>query len=349
MARPLFRFVLTGVLVASLLWSGWSWAQLAQSPGAAWLVERAEDELDAAYARAIARHASPQALGQAITRHLTDTPRNWVALDGLADLARAQDVVLPADVSAALAQARAQDFSIAARAASCAACAYDLRACGLGPDLVCGVGVNLTVAGDVLSLSREGAAYLRGEVVDQVDVALSFVGLGATALVLASGGTSYSVKAGAGLLKVAHRTGRLAPDVLAIFTRAFREGVDWAALARGGRVGDAARMDALRPAMALADDLGGMAARLGAGGALHLVQAAETATEARRIARTAQVLGPQTVGAFEVLGKSRFLRAGLRLAAPVWDMLAGLGAALSALAGLIGARLLRALRRAFVR
>jgi hypothetical protein len=108
-------------------------------------------------------------------------------------------------------------------------------------------------------------------------------------------------------------------------------------------------MDALRPAMALADDLGGMAARLGAGSALHLLNDADTATEARSIARATRALGPRSVGAFEVLGKSRFLRTSLRLADPVWQILAGLGAALSALFGLIGARSARALRGALVR
>jgi hypothetical protein len=229
---------------------------------------------------------------------------------------------------------------------NCAACAYDLRACGLGPELVCGVGVNLTFVGDMLSLGREGTAYLRGLPVDQVDVVLSVVGLGATALVVATGGTSYTLKAGAGFLKIAHRTGRLAPDVTRVFTRAFSEGVDWARLARGGKLADAARMDALRPALALADDLGAMQARLGTGAALHVLRQADTASDVRALTRASRALGPRSVAALEVLGKSRVLRLGLRWADEVWQMLAGLGAALSALGGLLGARVLRAVRRA---
>lgn len=348
-ARPLWRWGLAGVLLASLLWSGLSWWQLVQSPAGSWLVERAEDQLEAVYTRALTRAATSEALGAAITRHLGATPRNWVALDALADLANAQGVILPPDVAQALDLARAQDFSLTARGASCAACAYDLRACGLGPDLVCGIGVNLTVAGDVLSLSREGAAYLRGETVDQVDVALSFVGLAATALVVATGGTSYTLKAGAGFLKLAHRTGRLAPDLLAVFTRAFREGVDWARFVRGGRVADAARMDALRPALMLADDMGAMQARLGTGAALHVLRQAETAADVQALARATRALGPRSVAALEVLGKSRVLRLGLRWADEVWQILAGFGAALSALAGLIGAKLLRMTPRILLR
>lgn len=344
-ARSLWRFMLAGVLVASLAWSGWSWWQLARSPAGAWLVDRAEEQLDAVYSRALARAATPATLGAAMTRHLEAERRNWVALDALAELAVDQGVTLAPDVQTALTAARAQDHSFAAGSVNCAACAYDLRACGLGPELVCGVGVNMTVAGDMLSLTREGISYMRGIPVDQLDVALSFVGIGATALVVATGGTSYAVKAGAGLLKVAHRTGRLAPDVARVFTRAFREGIDWGRLARGGKVGDAARMDALRPALALADDLGTMQARLGTGAALHVLRQADTAADVRALTRATRALGPRSVAALEVLGKSRVLRLGLRLAEPVWQMLAGLGAALSALGGLVGARLLRVVRR----
>ncbi len=343
--RSLWRAVLAGLLVVSLAWSGWSWWQLYSSPAGAWLVDRAEEQLDAVYTRALTRAATPDALGRAITENLAAEPRNWVALVALAELAVEQGVTLPPDVQTALTTARAQDHGFAAGSVNCAACAYDLRACGLGPELVCGVGVNLTVMGDMLSLSREGMAYLRGLPVDQVDVALSFVGIGATALIVATGGTSYAVKAGAGFLKIAHRTGRLAPDVARVFTRAFSEGVDWARLARGGRIADAARMDALRPALALAEDLGQMQARLGTGAALHVLRQADTATDVRALTRATRTLGPRSVAALEVLGKSRVLRLGLRWSDEVWQMVAGISAALSTLGGLLGARLLRILRR----
>jgi len=344
-ARSLWRISLAGLLVLSLAWSGWSWWRLVQSDGGAWLVERAEEQLDAVYTRALVRSATPDHLGDAITRHLALEPRNWVALDALAELAVEQGVSLPPDVKSALDAARAQDFSLGAKSARCLRCATDLRACGMGSELACGIGVNLTVAGDVISLGREGSAYLRGLPVDQVDVVLSFVGLGATALFVASGGTSLTVKTGAAFLKVAHRTGRLAPDVARVFTRAFREGVDWARLARGGKVADAARMDALRPALSLAKDLGAMQARLGTGAALHVLRQADTASDVRALTRATRALGPRSVAAIEVLGKSRVLRLGLRWADTVWELVGAISAAISALGGLLGARVLRSLRR----
>jgi hypothetical protein len=353
MARSLTRWALTGLFIMSLLWSGGSVWRLAQSPAGAWLVDRARADLDAAFARALSRHATPHALAEAVTRHLASTPRNWVALDGLRDLATSRNLTLPPDVAAALAQARAQDFGWRMRAARCALCAHDLRACGLGPDLVCGAAVSMTVAGDIMALTREGAAHLRGEDVDQVDVTLSLIGLGATALVVASGGGSYAVKGGAGFLKLAHRTGRLAPDMLAVLRRAFREGVDWAHLARHRDIRAAARMDALRPALALAGDMGALQARLGTGGALHMLRAAQTGAELRTIARATDALGPQSVGALEILGKSRFLRTSLRVAPDLWGLIAGLaGMALSLLAALgtgLAGRILRARLTAVIR
>lgn len=347
MARRLWQGMLTGLLALSLIWSGWGLIRFAQSPLGGALVNRTEAELDAAYARALSRHATPQEMSARILHRLDEAPRNWVALEGLIALAEAEGVVLPEDVTHAYALAYTQDHSTLARASSCAACAYDLRVCTMGADLACGIGVNLTVAGDVLSLGRESGAWVRGEAVDQLDVTLSFIGIGATGLAVVTGGTSYTLKVGAGMMKIAHRMGRITPGVRRLYTRAFREGVDWARLPAIRNSDDLARLgrtDALRPALQMTESLGTLQARAGTRGALHLVAHAENLAEAQRVARASRALGPRTVGAFEVLGKSRFLRTGLRMSQPLLEVLAGLVAALTALLGLIGNRVLRILR-----
>lgn len=347
MLRSVARLMLTGLMLAGLVWSGLSLWRFVQSPVGGALVARGDAELSAAYERALVRHATPDAIAARISARLEEVPRNWVALEGLMALTEGQE--LPEPVASAYARAHAQDHSWRAMGASCGACAYDLRQCSMGADLACGIGVNLTVAGDVLSLSRESGAYLRGEPVDQLDVTLSFIGIGATGLVVVTGGTSYSLKFGAGLMKVAHRMGRLSPGLRRIYTRAAREGVDWAALGAARTTDDLARlgrMEALRPAVELTEAVGRVQARTSTRGALHLVGQMDTLDDARRLARASDTLGPRSVGAFEVLGKSRFLRTGLRLSDTLREAIAGLMAALVAGLGLIWNRMLRRLRRA---
>jgi hypothetical protein len=325
--RPGFRVVLAGVMVLSLAWSGWSFWQLSRLPVTSWLLERGQTELSAALDKALARYATPQALADLIRAHLAVKPRNWVALDALIDMA--PEGGLPVDVTMALAEARAQDFSFVSRSRACAACAYDLRQCSLGPELTCGLGINLTVIGDLLSLTRESTAYATGTKVDEVDVFLSLVGIGATGMAALSGGTSLAVKTGAGLAKTAHRMGRLSDGVIAPYRMALRNSDD---LARAR-------------ALSLTEDLGALQRYAGPASALHLLAHVDNANDARQMARVARALGPRSVGALEVLGKSRLLRIGFRMSDLLRDALAALAAALMALGGLLARGVLAHLRR----
>lgn len=353
MARRLARYGLTLCLLALLGWSGWSLWALAQSPLGVPLVERSHAGMVAAYERALTRAATPEALAARIEERLNEVPRNWAALEALNALATAPGVSLPASLRDRYDALRAEDHGWLAQGRACVACAWDLRQCSLSATLACGIGVHLTVLGDLLSLTREGGQYALGQPVDEVEVTLSFVGLGATGLVLFSGGSSLSVKAGAAFLKTAHRSGRLQPGLLAVFHRAATQGVDWARLPAVRQVDDLAalaRPNVLRPALETAESLGQVQARLGTRQTLHLVSYLDSPAEARALARSAQAMGSRTTGALEVLGKSRFLRMGLRLADEVWLLITLLTGAIWGLAGLAGAalgkRLLRGLRHA---
>jgi hypothetical protein len=347
--------VLTLIAAMSLAWSGWWLWSMARTPAFAPFVERAHSELSAAYERGLAREATPNAVIARLDARLDEEPRDWVVIDALTDLAEGQGIVLPDALRTRIAALDAEDNGWIATGLSCAACAWDLRQCELTVALSCGVAVNLTVLGDLVALTREGGHYLAGAEVDQVDVALSFVGLAATGLVVMSGGTSLAVKSGAAVMRVAHRTGRLAPDILAVFRRGFAAGIDWARLpaVRGAEdLAGLARPRVLRPAIEAASDLGRLNARLGSRQALHLVGALDTPAELRAAARAAEALGPRTVGGMELLGKSRFLRLGLRLADEVWAVIAGVIAALASGAALLAplaGRLARGTIRPLVR
>ena len=326
------RGVLALVTALSLAWSAWWILDFRAQPGASLLIERGISGLEASYERALTREATPEALAARLTARLDEGPRDWVVIGALTDLAAAQNVDLPPDVIARRDALDAEDNGWIATGVACASCAWDLRDCDLSAALACGVAVNLTVLGDLVALTREGGHYMAGSEVDQVDVGIAFVGLAATGLVVVTGGTSLAVKGGSALLRVAHRTGRLAPDMLAVFRRAFAFGIDWARVPAVRNADDlvrVARPAVLRPAVDVAQDLGRLNARLGTRQALHLMGAIDTPAEAAAIARAAEGLGPRTLGAFEMLGKSRFLRLGVRLSDEVWAVVAGVFAALT--------------------
>ena len=175
-------------------------------------------------------------------------------------------------------------------------------------------GVNLTVVGDLLVLGREGLARAGQE----GGPAGPYAGLidyhGGDRAWWSMAAASYTVKAGAGLLRVAHRTGRLAPDLRRFYTRAFREGVDWAACRVGCRW-PAPPAPRRSPRAAPDRRSGPDAGHVGytRGDALHLLGARQTLpvrapwpAPPARWSRAARA-------ALEVLGKSRLIRLGLRL------------------------------------
>ena len=203
--------------------------------------------------------------------------------------------------------------------------------------LSCGLLVQVTVLGDLISLRREAANYLAGRDVDGVDVALSVIGLGATGLVVATRGPGIGVRTTAAVLKMAHGMGRLSPELMGVFRRAARDGIDWATLRQVRSHDDLARMqnaEALRPALDAAASFGRLVETVGPYQTLSLAGRVESVAEARQIARASEVLGARTPGALELLGKSRFLRVGLRWSDEFRQILAGLLGAIAALVGL---------------
>jgi hypothetical protein len=97
-------------------------------------------------------------------------------------------------------------------------------------------------------------------------------------------------------------------------------------------------MDVLRPAVATLGDIGRTRDALGTPGMLHMLRHVDTPADARRIANAAEAMGPRSIGAMEVLGRSRFLRITLRAADTVWALAASVIAAAGAAAGILAQR-----------
>lgn len=350
--RRVAQVILTALLIGSLALTGWQvWLFSRSGPGAA-MVERTGAELAAAMDRALSRDATPEALAARLAARLDEEPRNWLAIDALTSLAENRAIPLPPDLLARRDALLAQDTGFLAAAGACLACAWDPSACGLSSELLCQVPMVLTPVGDVTGLARGAGDYVLGHEVDTLEVGLSAIGLGATALVLATGGTSYAVGMGARGARLARRMDLMSPRLTALTTDTLRRGFDWPALAAARRAADiraAARMDVLRPAVATLNDLGRTREAIGVPGMLHMLRHVDSPADARRIANAAEAMGPRSLGAMEVLGRSRFLRITLRAADTVWALAASVIAAAGAVAGLLAQRSASGLLRLLAR
>ncbi len=356
MWRGLTRLILLLVLAGSLAGTTLTAARIAADPLLAPFVEASKDQIQAATERMLTTAATPETLAAHIANRLTETPRNWLALDALVDLAYEREIALPSALNAAVQTAREDDHSYYATVTSCAACAYDPAQCSLSEVMICQAPIALTPIGDIAGITRAGVAYASGDEVDQIDLALSVVGLGATAAILASGGSSGVVKAGASLAKLARKMGRLSPRLVEMAVDAARTGVNWASLPTVRSLDDltaAIRTDAFLPLTNTLTDLNRLNTATDATTALHLLPMVDDAADARRLANAAEALGPKLVGRAEVLGKARLFRATLRFSETAWALGAGLVSlflsSASLISGMIQHALLKRLHRSLKR
>ncbi|WP_051201579.1 hypothetical protein [Paracoccus aminophilus] len=330
----MLRFILAVVALGFLAFSAHGLWQISTSLGGRWLIERTGSELSAAMTRATLGDAPQPRLEAALSEELANDPRDWIVINSLTEIATAQGITLSPELQTRITETYDADHSILHTAGSCARCAWNSASCELNTAMICGIAVNLTPIGDIAGISRAGIAYASGEEVDQIDATLSVVGLGATGLALASGGSSLTVKAGAGFLKFAHLAGKIPVGLTRILRRAAAEGIDWAALPAVRGISDlrgVVRMDALRPAVDLASATGEMVARTGPRQGLYLLGKTDDLNDLRKMARASDALGEQTAGYLKLAGKSKFLRLTLRVTHEAFQVLAGLVGWLAAL------------------
>jgi hypothetical protein len=337
--RRLARATLTGLTLASggaALWT------LSQHPFAEPLVERTASAARLELERAMAREVTPDWLLPRLDAALAEDDRDRVEL--FSGLATKYGVPLAPETWAAVDAALAP-AGLAERAYDCAVCAVDVHACeSLGQIAACALPFEMTVAGDVNALRLQAQAALAGEAVDKVEAGLALVGVGATVAVLATGGASYVVKAGATSLRVARRMGAVTPA----FGRALAEAadlpVDWSAVLRAAPLSEITDTAKLARLGDIAEDLGTLRANTSSAEALLLLRHVENAEDAARLARLSAATGHETRATLEVLGKARAFRALTRVSDLVLSAIGLFAAFAAGLGQLVLARLFRALR-----
>ena len=275
-------------------------------------VEAVQRDLSAALARAV----TPEWLAQELDVALASDDLDRALF--LRELAERQEVAMPEDLAVRVDALEAAETGVLRTAGECGRCMMDIGQCPrLGLIAACGVPFELSPAGDVNALRRAGVAWWNEDEIDRLDAGLAVVGLAATGAILVSGGSSATVKAGAGLLRSARRLGTLTPDFARVMGDMGR--VDL----RPGRIGpyllgrapldEVADMGKVAALGAVASDLGRVAARTSLTDAVVLMRHVDSAEDAARLARAADAMGPATRASFDVLGKGRVFRGLVRL------------------------------------
>lgn len=314
MYRYVLRVIFVLIALLSFAMAAMNGYRIAQDPALIYLVDRSLPEIDASVTRMVNRAATPETLDRLIAERLAESPRDWVVLEALKDLAAAQGHPLPARYQLAY----DEDNALMAQASDCLACIWDITQCSAAQALICKGPVMLTPIEDARGIVKAGIDYVSGDQVDQLDLGLSVVGLGATATLVATGGGSGVVKAGSALIKTARGMGRLSPKLLRLTEDSLKLGVK--------------SPDALRPLGEVLGDLGRTQGKLGTAGTLHLLPFVDDATDAKRLANAAEAVGPRSISALEVVGKSKLLRATVRVSDELMGLIAGLGGLIGGLA-----------------
>ncbi|MGB3406199.1 MAG: hypothetical protein WBA67_01770 [Jannaschia sp.] len=300
------RLLRAAPLLATLAATGWA---MSTNPLAAPFMDRTTADLTLALERRVTRVATPEWIEGALSDSvLSEDVERTEMLLGLAD-----DLGHPVDRDAAQALLDAQSGMLV-QASACGSCMIDIARCQSVKQIAaCAVPFEMSPLGDVNALRRAMVAWTAGENVDELDVGLALVGLGATAAIIVSGGSSATVKAGAGLLRLARRMGTVTPGL----ARVLKVPVRWDALpgylVNRRTLAEVTEVAQLERAGAVVADLGRVREATSTAETLRLVRLVDGPEDAARLARVAEAMGPRTTRTFDVLGKGRVFRATLRL------------------------------------
>lgn len=238
---------------------------------------------------AIAKRVTVDWLSPRIERALRD--QDLQDLELLRALAQDHAVVLPAGLQQRVDTELSRNDGAFGQISACGRCMTDFSACpSFGMASACHVPFELSPAGDVAALLRQGKAGLSGQEVDEVEAALAAIGLAATASAVISAGGAAPVKLSASMLRMARRSNSLSP------------GMQRALLDAASDASPARRL------MPVIDDLSTLVRETSVAEALPLLRQAENAGDLRRIARVSKVTGKDTSRSLRVLGKDDAFR-----------------------------------------
>ena len=337
----------TGLQVCTVVTAVATLVALTQEPFVEPYVEKTLAEARLALDRAIKRQLTPDWVGAeldaAVDREDLDRTELLLAL-----VARKRIPVADSHVARARKYVE-REKGILAISVRCASCMVDPAQCRT-PSLFlyCNVPIEFTVIGDVKTLVGAGFDAAAGNTVDRIDVALATVGIAATALIPLTGGTSYSVKAGATTLRVARKMGTLGTGVGRILAKAADTPFRWRNIDKFVRTGNPDLLidtRRFRGIVELSGHIGAVAQHAGPVDAIFLLKHVDKGMDAADLARVSKVAGKRTREAVELLGLSKVARAVRRLSHLLMTAIGLILALIGQVIALASPMALRALRR----
>ena len=326
-------------------------AVLAQKPFVKPYVDRAAEKAHLALDQAINGRLTPEWVGAELDAAVTanDLARTELLL-GLVKQKQIPVSAAPLDRAKSY---REREKALLARLKRCATCAADPAQCRTpSAFLYCSAPIEFTVIGDVRALVKAGADAVAGNPVDQIDLVLTSIGIAGTVLTPVTGGTSYSLKAGAAALRVARNMGELGTGVGRVLEEAAEIPFRWNRIGgyiRTRNLNLLTNTGRLRGVLDLAHHIQTVADHAGPINAIFLLKHLEKGTDAADLARVSTVAGKKTRVAVEVLGLARAVRAVRQLSDLFLTAIGLILALVGQLIVLASPTALRALSKAFTR
>lgn len=294
------------------------------------LVVRTSSAIEASIEEEIARNVSPELLENRLHERLNEDKRNWVVIEAVKEMADERSIILSPELEAEYELAYEEDHDAWENAEDCAACLWDAKNCNLSPELICQGVAALSPVGDVTGIIRQSGNYVTGKPVDEFELVLSAVGLGAIVVVPLTGGASLNIKIGTALAKVARKMDLVTPKLMRSIKNSFNEAVHNKEEAHtfSAKIKDkyskSLRSGSVTSIIDTLNSFGRMKESAGLLAALHLTRYVDNSLDARKLAKMTEVQKEKTVGVIELLGKNKTLKTVMRYSNEVWGLISGL-------------------------
>jgi len=286
-------------------------AGLLVSPGVADAVTMAGLASQGAYAEIQLQRIPPERYAAEITAALDAGDATMAR--SLAALAASRDIAVSAELNERIASLPVVDLGATLGAGwNCVVNGdFDSEA-----GFACVVATDLTGVGDVRDLVGEGGKFISGQPLDYFTLGIATVGLGLTAATYSSLGGALPLRVGSSFVKAMHRVGKLPPRLTAQIVRALERGINRPAveeaigLATSMRLGELGRPlsrifnpRSVKLVSNLAEDFGTIGKAGGVRAMKLSVEAADSASDVRKLARVADTYGERFVGVMKLVGR----------------------------------------------